>query len=173
MPAAYCGVYGHKPTPDLIPVRGHAPAGAEGVPPRLVVVGPLARTAADLTLALDVLAGPDTPRSTAYRLDLPAFGATPGSQTFASGGAHRAIPPRRSMVARSVGAIERTSAMLRLEALGARVERGHARLPDLAAAHAAYGALLGAEPVVGAGAAGCAKPFPAADWLALLDTQLR
>ena len=71
VPAAFCGVFGHKPSLDLIPGRGHAPAGADGVPPPLAVVGPLARTATDLRLALDVLAGPDTPQSKGYRLALP------------------------------------------------------------------------------------------------------
>jgi amidase len=38
----------------------------------LAVVGPMARSAADLMLALDVLAGPDEVPATAYRLALPA-----------------------------------------------------------------------------------------------------
>jgi amidase len=37
----------------------------------LAVVGPMARSADDLSLALDVLAGPDEPLATAYRLELP------------------------------------------------------------------------------------------------------
>ena len=37
----------------------------------LNVIGPMARTAADLALALDILAGPDGPQATAYRLTLP------------------------------------------------------------------------------------------------------
>src|SRR2546428_11353156 len=36
------------------------------------VRGPLARSAEDLELALDVLAGPDTGEDTAWRLELPA-----------------------------------------------------------------------------------------------------
>ena len=72
MPAHFCGVYGHKPSFNLVPTRGHqppmTPAGA-GV--LLLVLGPLARTAADLTLALDVLAGPDTADAVGYRLALP------------------------------------------------------------------------------------------------------
>src|SRR5438309_4641387 len=38
----------------------------------MATVGPLARGAADLALALDVLAGPDTAHSVAWRLNLPA-----------------------------------------------------------------------------------------------------
>ena len=65
MPAHYCGVYGHKPTLDLVPTRGHAPPGARALPRNvdLAVVGPMARTAADLALELDVLAGPDEART--------------------------------------------------------------------------------------------------------------
>jgi len=74
-PAHYCGVYAHKPTWGLVPVRGHA---APGTPPLsreidLAVVGPMARSAADLALTLDVIAGPDEARGgIAYRLALPA-----------------------------------------------------------------------------------------------------
>src|SRR5207237_4289034 len=37
----------------------------------LAVVGPMARSAADLALALDVVAGPDEPDAVGYRLALP------------------------------------------------------------------------------------------------------
>jgi amidase len=75
VPAHYCGVYGHKPTHDLVPMRGHTPPGVAAIPRDidLAVVGPMARTAADLALGLDVLAGPDEARDgVAYRLALPA-----------------------------------------------------------------------------------------------------
>lgn len=75
IPAHFCGVYAHKPTLDLLPRRGHAPPGvpALSVAPHhdLPVVGPMARSAGDLMLALDVLAGPDDAEAVAYRLDLP------------------------------------------------------------------------------------------------------
>jgi amidase len=72
-PAHFCGVFAHKPTHGLIPSRGHAPPGAPALPVEvdLGVVGPMARSAADLALALDVLAGPDGPVATGYRLALP------------------------------------------------------------------------------------------------------
>jgi amidase len=57
MPAHFCGVYGHKPSYNLVPLRGHSPPYVpDGAGIVLAVVGPLARTAADLGLALDVLA---------------------------------------------------------------------------------------------------------------------
>jgi amidase len=72
-PAAYCGVYGHKPTWCIIPKRGHSLADAPGAEADLSVVGPLARGAADLALALKVTAGPDelTSRGLHYRLPAP------------------------------------------------------------------------------------------------------
>lgn len=74
-PAHYCGIYAHKPTWGLTPTRGHTPPGAPPLPRDidLAVVGPMARSAADLMLALDVIAGPDEARGgIAYRLTLPA-----------------------------------------------------------------------------------------------------
>jgi amidase len=72
-PAHYCGVYGHKPSHGIVPGRGHIP-GPPGTKaePDLAVVGPLARSAEDLALALDVLAGPDVLSAPGWRLDLPA-----------------------------------------------------------------------------------------------------
>jgi len=57
-PAHYCGVFGHKPTYGLITPRGHALPGAVA-PADISVVGPLARSADDLDVALDIMAGPD------------------------------------------------------------------------------------------------------------------
>jgi amidase len=72
VPAHWCGVYGHKPTHGIVPVRGHVP-GPPGTlaEPDLAVVGPLARSADDLALLLDVLAGPGEDRSVGWRLALP------------------------------------------------------------------------------------------------------
>ncbi|MBI0296650.1 amidase [Streptomyces sp. PRKS01-29] len=60
-PAHFCGIYAHKPTLGLAASRGMAPPPAPALPvePDLAVVGPMARTARDLTLLLDVMAGPD------------------------------------------------------------------------------------------------------------------
>src|SRR5437660_1654161 len=54
----YGGVFGHKPTYGLITMRGHALPNAVA-PADISVVGPLARSAEDLDLALDIMAGPD------------------------------------------------------------------------------------------------------------------
>ena len=59
-PAHFCGVYAHKPTLGLAAMRGMTPPRAQAFPtdPDLAV-GPMARTARDLSLLLDVMAGPD------------------------------------------------------------------------------------------------------------------
>jgi amidase len=71
-PAGYCGVFGLRPSLGIIPTRGHVP-GPPGSLAELdmATVGPLTRGAADLGLALDVLAGPDAQRAIAWRLQLP------------------------------------------------------------------------------------------------------
>ena len=76
VPAHCCGVFAHKPTHGLVPMRGVAPPGAPSLPTGhgvdFAVVGPMARSADDLSLALDVLAGPDEVQAAGYRLALPA-----------------------------------------------------------------------------------------------------
>ena len=64
IPAAFCGVLGHKPTHGLIPYSGIA-----SLMPSLDHVGPIARTAEHLALTLDALAGPDEhdPRQSSLR----------------------------------------------------------------------------------------------------------
>ena len=60
-PAHYCGVFAHKPSLELIPQRGSGPPDTPAIPVRgdMSVIGPMARSAADLALELNVLAGPD------------------------------------------------------------------------------------------------------------------
>ena len=60
-PAHYCGVWGHKPTWGVVPMQGHELPGEVGVDAiDIGVGGPLARSAHDLTLAMDVLTSPLT-----------------------------------------------------------------------------------------------------------------
>ena len=74
IPAHFCGVYGHKPSLDVVPMRGHIPPPpgiSAGPPSTLPVAGPLARSAADLRAALEVLGGPDGDEARAWRWALP------------------------------------------------------------------------------------------------------
>jgi amidase len=71
-PAHFCGVFGLKVSYGLVPVRGHIP----GPPGSLAtadvgVAGPMGRSAGDLALGFDVLAGPDEWDAVGWRLDVP------------------------------------------------------------------------------------------------------
>ncbi|HUJ87192.1 MAG TPA: amidase [Burkholderiales bacterium] len=70
-PAHYCGVYGHKPTWGICSMQGHALPGMAH-PADISAIGPLARGAADLELALSVVAGADAIDGAGWKLALPA-----------------------------------------------------------------------------------------------------
>lgn len=71
-PAHFCGVYGHKPSQGIVPMRGHIPGppGQRSITD-MAVAGPLARSAADLRTLMNVLAGPDEADAEGWALDLP------------------------------------------------------------------------------------------------------
>lgn len=131
VPSHFCGTYAHKPSLDLVPTRGHAPPGAPpiSVSPRfdLAVVGPMARSAVDLMLALEVVAGPDDADAVAYRLVLPPP-------------RHQALRDFRLLVLDTHPLVPADTAtrgaiadfVARLEKTGCRVARSSALLPDLA-----------------------------------------
>ncbi|HME23356.1 MAG TPA: amidase [Acetobacteraceae bacterium] len=58
VPAHYCGVFGHKPSWGLCSGRGQSLVPIAAMTD-IAVIGPLARSATDLLLALDVIAGAD------------------------------------------------------------------------------------------------------------------
>jgi amidase len=58
VPAHYCGVFGHKPSWGLCSGRGQSLVPIAGMTD-IAVIGPLARSARDLSLALDTIAGAD------------------------------------------------------------------------------------------------------------------
>ncbi|CAH2070822.1 unnamed protein product, partial [Iphiclides podalirius] len=57
IPAAFCGIFGHKPTPGIIPIDGHIPTLTDEKYPKLLTVGPMCRHAEDLPLLMKVMAG--------------------------------------------------------------------------------------------------------------------
>ncbi|MDP6692203.1 MAG: amidase [Alphaproteobacteria bacterium] len=68
-PAHFCGVYGHKPTWGIVPPQGHALPGMVA-PPDIAVVGPMARSAKDLALAMEIMAGAEPLNAPGWKLDL-------------------------------------------------------------------------------------------------------
>jgi amidase len=74
VPSHFCGVYGHKPTLDLVSPQGMQPGGGwsdPGFSTLLAVAGPMARSAADLRTALIVLGGPQAVDAKAWSWKLP------------------------------------------------------------------------------------------------------
>ena len=74
IPASFCGVYGLKPSVEVVPVRGLQPPGPRPDPSEMLymsAVGPFGRSACDLRTALRVTAGPEAPLADAYSWTLP------------------------------------------------------------------------------------------------------
>ncbi|XP_026496181.1 fatty-acid amide hydrolase 2-A-like [Vanessa tameamea] len=57
IPAAFCGVYGHKPTPGIISIEGHVPTLTDENYAKFLTVGPMTRFAEDLGPLLKIMAG--------------------------------------------------------------------------------------------------------------------
>jgi len=72
VPAAFCGIYGHRPSETLLPRSGQFPwPPMPNVGLVMGVQGPMARSAEDLELALSVLAGSEVGEDVAWRVELP------------------------------------------------------------------------------------------------------
>ena len=141
VPAHFCGVFGHKPTFDLVPQTGHAPPGVEGpgAGVQFGVIGPLARTAADLQLALNVLAGPERDLARGYALNLPPpRGEALGDYRVLILDAHPAAAVDDEVLAPLHALADR------LEGAGAEVSRASPLLPDFGGHPETYLAMLGA-----------------------------
>jgi amidase len=137
IPAAFCGVFGHKPSHNIIPSHGHEPPGVDGGGIPLAVIGPMARTASDLELALDVLAGPPPEEAVGYRLVLPPARHGKLADFRVLMLTEHPLAPVDDEITTALDALAG-----RLEAAGAQVFRHSALLPDLAAAHGTYMSLL-------------------------------
>jgi amidase len=140
VPAFHCGVYAHKPTFALAPTRGHV---APPFPPLpfdrdLSVIGPMARSALDLSLLLDVIAGPDPIEAgKAYTLALPAprHGALKDFRVLLIDS--DPVMPTDAAVRAS---IDRLAA--NLGKAGVKIERSSPLLPDFAASTRLYMRML-------------------------------
>ncbi|HEY5324885.1 MAG TPA: amidase [Caldimonas sp.] len=140
VPAHFTGVMALKPTLGLVPSRGHTPPGATPLPRNddLAVVGPMARTASDLALLFDVIAGPDElTTGVGYQLALrPPRHEQLARHRVLMIDSHPLVPtagPVRTALERLAGRIARS---------GVKVERSHPLLPDLAEAARLYMRLL-------------------------------
>ncbi|MFI1919930.1 amidase [Nocardia sp. NPDC020380] len=139
-PAHFCGVYAHKPTFGLVATRGMVPPPAPALPSDgdMAVCGPMARTAADLTLLLEVMAGPDP-----LTLGLAYTSTLPPAR-------HQRLSDFRVLVLdehplMATGSAVRAAVNRVADGLvdgGARVQRHTALLPDLREAAALYAQLL-------------------------------
>ncbi|MCC6918102.1 MAG: amidase [Alphaproteobacteria bacterium] len=164
IPAAFCGVYGHKPTYGIVPLLGHAPGGMAGAGPLLAVGGPLARSADDLRLAMDIVAGPAGDDARVWKLDLPKPRLT------GLAGARVLIVDRHPRCT-TAGAMRRALADLgrRLAAKGAAVSYESPHLPDLGAQHDVYFPMV--MTIVSRGDPRMPPPPSAHEWMGLLDAQ--
>jgi amidase len=167
VPAFHCGVYAHKPTFALVPARGHTPPPLPPLPfdRDLSVIGPMARSALDLALLLDVIAGPDPIEAgKAYSLALPAP-------------RHSALKDFRVLLI-DTDPVMPTDAAVRasidklaanLGKAGVKVERSSPLLPDFAASSRLYMRMLMSflaasfAPEVHAGAQATAAALPPSD----------
>jgi amidase len=167
VPAFHCGVYAHKPTFALVPSRGHTPPPFPPLPldRDMAVIGPMARCALDLSLLLDVVAGPDPLEAgTAYKLALPPprHGELKDFRVLLID--TDPVMPTNSEVR---SAIDRLAA--NLGKAGVKVERESPLLPDFAASSRLFVRMLlsflavGFTPEAYAGAVAAAAGLPPDD----------
>jgi len=139
-PAHFCGVYAHKPSLEIVPQRG---SGYPQTPPDPVrgdmsVIGPMARSAADLALELDVIAGPDELwEGIGYKLALPP----PRHDRLAE---YRVLVIDKNPLVPTADSVRGALNGLadRLAKTGCKVMRDSPKTPDLARTIRNYGELL-------------------------------
>ena len=157
VPAAFNGVWGHKPTYGALNADGHFFPRTDGANVPMGVIGPLARNVDDMALALGLLADQPLPA---------APERAPGDWRVFLMVSHPITPIAASIVE----ALEEIGG--KLAAAGARVDRTSPLLPDLAGQFPAYlqfmmTALGRGRPIDGS------APPTLAEWLAMVDGQAR
>jgi amidase len=157
VPAAFNGIWGHKPTYGALCADGHYFPTTDGHAPVMGVIGPMARNADDLALALDLLAGRPLARAEAR---------APGELRILLMATH----PFAAIAASIADALEQVGAAL--EAEGAKVDRDSPLIRDLSAQFGHFMQLLMTALTRGAPQDGSAPPsLP--QWFDLLDHQAR
>jgi len=157
VPAAFNGVWGHKPTFGALSRDGHYFPGTDGAPGELSVIGPLARNPDDLALALDILA--DHPLRQADN--------RPASE-------YRILVlnshPLATVAAPIADALDRLADAL--HDLGVSVDRRSDLLPDLEAQQRNYMKMLNITIARGVPQDG-SEPTTLIEWFTLRDDQAR
>ncbi len=156
VPAHYCGIWGHKPTFDVISLDGHLYPGTDGASPALAVCGPLARSAEDLATLLEV-----TLNHPLQRRDVQIKGAN-----------FLLIDeqPMTGCAAAYRAELDRVAG--KIEDAGGQVERRSELVPDLEQSHEDYLKMLNIA-MAGGLPAPDGTQANVRDWFNLLDAQER
>jgi amidase len=160
-PSHMCGVFGHKPTYGIVPLRGHGFPGTDGLDVPLAVVGPMARNVADIAATLDIIAGPEGP---GYRLDLP-----PARHSKLRDFRVRVIGEMPGVPVDAETAAALKGFVSTLDDAGVDVSSSTEGYPDLVRMMEAYVRML--NTVISRGSPD-AQPIDSHDWMNLQDEQL-
>jgi amidase len=157
VPAAFNGVWGHKPTFGALSREGHFFPGTDGAPGELSVIGPMARNADDLALALDILS--DHPLKQADNRPAREYRVLVLDSH-----------PQAKVAAPIADALDRLADAL--HDLGVSVDRKSDLIPDLEAQQRAYMKMLNITIARGAAQDG-SEPTTLVEWFDLRDEQAR
>jgi fatty acid amide hydrolase 2 len=121
LPAFFNGVFGHKPSPGVVPAAGHFPSATSDSAGQMLAAGPLARRAEDLMPFIRAVAGRDDgdPISRDAELGDPATVSLEGLDVVLTDGA-TLLPVRgelRDARERAAGALAAAGANIRRERL--------------------------------------------------------
>jgi amidase len=165
-PAHFCGVFGHKPSWNIVPMRGHG-LRATRTPVDISVVGPLARSAADLELVMRLVAEPDELDAAGVSYHLPAL-TKPVSALRVGVWSTDDLCPSSAEVRARVEAVAQALAVA-----GAQVDAAARPAFDAVHSHAVYVSLLHAAMASRAPKAAYGKLVAQANALAVDDTSER